>query len=353
MENNEKKLMTAPKEQFTFEMLLHDIQECALYDEDEALSDDKAMRERQSKLIVVQMLIDKANEYNDDVHRDDTNRDDVLRRYTFDLTCKRERTGGDIYKNAERIDALVEQFKANREVVFSLVRLDALEFREYLNTAKEQYAKYPVTCESKEWVDYCCNTIEMLASNILCVGYMKNDTCFDLTRLMKKAEQLISESGNDPKNALNAYIIYKSLSKRPVDVKPARRIASSDLIRVFEHGDDNPVFIAMRLYYDNFSMFDDALIPKVADEPMYLMHPLEIFLRCSRENIEGYEKVTKYIIKNKLMCDYRLQPNAMEFSKPLIEKGIVTIDEMKSYIEACNKDADERNLSIGTMVVYK
>lgn len=71
MENNEKKLMTAPKEQFTFEMLLHDIQECALYDEDEALSDDKAMRERQSKLIVVQMLIDKANEYNDDAHRDD------------------------------------------------------------------------------------------------------------------------------------------------------------------------------------------------------------------------------------------------------------------------------------------
>lgn len=286
-------------------------------------------------------------------HCDDTNRDDVLRRYTFDLTCKRERTGGNIYKNAKRIDALVEQFKANRDAIFSSVSLNALEFREYLNTAKEQYARYPVTCESKEWVDYCCNTIEMSASDILCVGYMKNDMRFDLTSLMKKAEQLISESGNDPKNALNAYIIYRSLSKRPVDVKPARRIASSDLIRVFEHGDDIPVFIAMRMYHENFSMFDDALIPNVAEELMYLMHPLEIFLRCFRENIESYEKVTKYIIKNKLVCDYRLQSNALEFSRPLIEKGFVTIDELMSYIDACNKDADERNLSIGTMVVYK
>ena len=71
MEKSEKKLTAAPKEKFTFENLLHDIQDCALYDEYETQSNEKAKRERQSKLIVVQMLIDKANEYNDGAHRDD------------------------------------------------------------------------------------------------------------------------------------------------------------------------------------------------------------------------------------------------------------------------------------------
>ena len=71
MAKNEKKLTASPKEHFTFEMLLHDIQECALFDEGEVQLGDKAERERQSKLIVIQMLIDKANEYNDESYRND------------------------------------------------------------------------------------------------------------------------------------------------------------------------------------------------------------------------------------------------------------------------------------------
>ena len=86
---------------------------------------------------------------------------------------------------------------------------------------------------------------------------------------------------------------------------------------------------------------------------MCLMSPLEIFLKCFRENILSFEKVSKHIIKQKLMCDYRLQADALEFSKPLVDKGVVTMEELKEYIEACNKDADERNLPIGAMIVYK
>ena len=52
-------------------MLLNDIQESALDNEEDGQSGDKAVRERQSKLIVMQMLIDKSNEYNDHSHRDD------------------------------------------------------------------------------------------------------------------------------------------------------------------------------------------------------------------------------------------------------------------------------------------
>ena len=52
-------------------MLLNDIQESALVGAEDAQVGDKAVRERQSKLIVLQMLVDRANEYNDDSHRND------------------------------------------------------------------------------------------------------------------------------------------------------------------------------------------------------------------------------------------------------------------------------------------
>ena len=52
-------------------MLLNDIQESALVSEEDSQAGDKAERERQSKLIVLQMLIDRVNEYNNESHRDD------------------------------------------------------------------------------------------------------------------------------------------------------------------------------------------------------------------------------------------------------------------------------------------
>lgn len=68
MANNDKKLTVVSKEEYTFQMLLNDIEESALVVDDDAQAGDKALRERQSKLIVLQMLVDSANEYNDDSH---------------------------------------------------------------------------------------------------------------------------------------------------------------------------------------------------------------------------------------------------------------------------------------------
>lgn len=70
MANNDK-LTVATKEDYTFELLLNDIHDSAAVGEDDALADERAERERKSKLVVLQMLIVKANEYNDDSHRDD------------------------------------------------------------------------------------------------------------------------------------------------------------------------------------------------------------------------------------------------------------------------------------------
>ena len=71
MANDEKKPAVTAKEEYTFQLLLNDIQESALDNEEDGQAGDRAARERQSKLIVMQMLIDRANEYNDDSHRDD------------------------------------------------------------------------------------------------------------------------------------------------------------------------------------------------------------------------------------------------------------------------------------------
>ena len=71
MAKNDKKLTVASKEDYSFQMLLNDLQESALVGEEDSQAGDKAERERQSKLIVLQMLIDRANEYNDESHRDD------------------------------------------------------------------------------------------------------------------------------------------------------------------------------------------------------------------------------------------------------------------------------------------
>lgn len=71
MAKNDKKLAVAAKEEYTFQMLLDDIQKSAVGNDEEAKAGDKAERERQSKLIVMQMLVDRANEYNGNSHRDD------------------------------------------------------------------------------------------------------------------------------------------------------------------------------------------------------------------------------------------------------------------------------------------
>lgn len=71
MSKSEMKKTEASKEEYTFQMLLNDIQESTLVGDEDAQAGDKALRERQSKLIVLQMLVDRANEYNDDSHRND------------------------------------------------------------------------------------------------------------------------------------------------------------------------------------------------------------------------------------------------------------------------------------------
>ena len=107
------------------------------------------------------------------------------------------------------------------------------------------------------------------------------------------------------------------------------------------------------MYHNNQAIINDNLVPEIAKEIMCLMYPLEIFYRCFKENIESFEKVTKYIVKNKLMCDYRLQANALEMSNPLVDKGIVSGKELEEYVEACNRDAEGRKLPLGTSFAYK
>lgn len=286
-------------------------------------------------------------------HCDEKQRGDMLDRYAIDLFTNRKTEGKDIYKYAVELDSLIEQYKADRNTIFGTVPLVPFKFKEYLDAAKDQYAKYPVTCDSDSWVEFCCNMIENAAGDLINVCYMGHDERFDFTKLKEKAEGIIDGDGGDARNALNAYRIYRSLSKRPVKVKPARFIAVSDIINVFDQLDDDPVFIALRMYHNNRSEIDDKLVPQITEEMMCLMSPLEIFLKCFREKILSFEKVTKYIIKHKLMCDYRLQANALEFSQPLVDLGFVSMEELKAYIEACNKDADERKLPIGTSFTYK
>lgn len=286
-------------------------------------------------------------------HSDEIQREDMFDRYALDLFTNRNTEGKDIFKYAKELDTLIEQFNADRDTVFSTIPLKPSKFKEYLDAAKDQYAKYPVTCDSDSWVELCCNMIENAAGDLINVCYMGHDERFDFTKLKEKAERIIVWEGDDARNALNAYRIYRALSERPVKLKPARYIAVSDIINIFDQLYDDPVYIALRMYHNNRSEIDDKLVPQIAEEVMCLMFPLEIFLKCFREKILSYEKVTKYIIKHKLMCDYRLQANALEFSKPLVDMGIVTMEELEAYIDACNKDADERKLPMGVMIVYK
>ena len=146
--------------------------------------------------------------------------------------------------------------------------------------------------------------------------------------------------------------MYRGLSTHPVKVKPARRIAVSDIINTFDKTDNDPVFIAHRMYHTNQTVIGDNLVPELAKEIMCLMYPLEIFHKCFKEIIESFKKVTQYIIKNKLLCDYRLQTNAMELSKPLIDKGVVTKKELEEYFEASFEDAEKRTPSVGVVFTY-
>lgn len=287
------------------------------------------------------------------VHCNDAQKKDMLSTYSYDLIANRKTTGKDIYNYCVELDSLNELCKGDRDALFGTIPLLPAKFKEYLDEAKDQYRKYPVVCNSEDWVKFCCNMIDGGAENLLNLCYMRGDERFDFTLLIQKAEELIGEKGKDERNSLNAYRIYRSLSGKPVKVIPARRIAVSDIINHFDPVDKDPVFIALRMYHNDLAIIDDELVPQIAEEIMYLMYPLGIFLKCFREHIESYEKVTKYIIKNKLMCDVRLQANALDFSMPLVKMGVVTKAELEEYILASFKDAAERQLPAGPMLVYK
>lgn len=283
-------------------------------------------------------------------HCDEKQRGEMLNKYAVDLFTNRKTKGEDIYKYAKELDSMIDKFGANRNTVFSTIPLTPSKFMEYLDAARDQYAKYPVVCDSEAWVQFCCNLIENAADKLQNLCYMRSDERYDFRLLLQKAEGLIGENGKDERNSLNAYRIYRSLSEKPVKVRPARCIAVSDIINNFDPIDNDPVFIALRMYHNNLSVLDDELVPQTAEEIMYLMHPLEIFDKCIRGSIESYKKVTKFIIKNKMMCDYRLQTNAMDISLPLVDKGIVTKNELEEYFKACYDDAENRGLQIGAVV---
>ena len=68
MINNNNEQIADSKETYSCQMMLNDIQESLLRGKQDTLADE---REQQSKLIVLQMLVDKANKYINDRHRDD------------------------------------------------------------------------------------------------------------------------------------------------------------------------------------------------------------------------------------------------------------------------------------------
>lgn len=278
---------------------------------------------------------------------------DMLFRYSYDLFTNRKTTGKEIYKYCVELDSLNEICKCDKDKLFGTLPLQPTKFKEYLDEAKDNYRKYPVVCNSEEWVKYCSNMIEDGAENLQNLCYMRGDDRFDFTVLMQKAEELIGEYGKDERNSLNSYRIYRSLSGKPVKVKPACQIAVSDIINNFDPVDNDPVFIALRMYHNDQAIIDDEQVPQIAEELMYLMYPLSIFLKCFRERIKSYEKVTQFIIRNKLMCDVRLQANALDFSMPLVKHGVVTQAELEDYIQTCSKDAEVRQLPEGPMLVYK
>ena len=70
IKNNNEQIADS-KETYNFQMMLNDIQEGSIMGKQDTLAGDKAEREQQSKLIVLQMLVDKANKYINDRHRDD------------------------------------------------------------------------------------------------------------------------------------------------------------------------------------------------------------------------------------------------------------------------------------------
>lgn len=71
MAKNENTPVVADKVKYTFDVLIDDILKSAEWNDDEAQDVEKAKRERLSKRIVVQMLIDLANYYNDDSHQEE------------------------------------------------------------------------------------------------------------------------------------------------------------------------------------------------------------------------------------------------------------------------------------------
>ena len=71
MAKDEKTPLVANKRGYTFVDLLDDIMKSAEQNDGESQDAEKSRRERQPKLIVVQMLIDLANSYNDSDHQKD------------------------------------------------------------------------------------------------------------------------------------------------------------------------------------------------------------------------------------------------------------------------------------------
>ena len=282
----------------------------------------------------------------------DTQKLKALKLYLNSVIDVKKTEGEDIYKYCQEIDDIIEVEGIKRDDVFSTMSLQPFVFKSYLDAAKENYNKYPVVCESEAWVNYCINLINTDAAILLNLCYMRDDKRYDFRKLMEKAEKLIGENGCEERNALSAYKIYRALSIHPVKVKPARRIAVSDVINHFDHVDDDPVFISLRMYHNKRSEIADRLVPQIAEELLCLMYPVEIFEMCFREHIESFKKVTQYIFKNQLKCDYRLQTNALELLQPLVDKYYVKKDELEDYIKACNKDADERNLPAGPVFSY-
>lgn len=286
-------------------------------------------------------------------HCNGTQEKPVLSRYLSYMLYRKETKGSDVFKYFEEVDEIIKDTDIKMTDIIDQYTAQPMTFREYLDTAKEKYKKYPVECDAEAWISFCVNLIGGDAGQLLCLSNMRNDERYDFTKLKEKAEELIGENGKDERNSLNAFRIYRSLSGKPVKVKPARRIAVSDIINNFDSVDNDPVYIALRMYHNNQSVIDDELVPKIAEEIMYLVTPLGIFLKCFGERLKSYEKVTQYIIRHKLLCDVRLQANALDFSMPLVKMGVVTKAELEDYINACFKDADERQLPAGPMIVYK
>ena len=262
----------------------------------------------------------------------------------------------------ERGGELFRISKALTEAIPTLVLTEILQpkvipvksYIEYVNAAKSEFEKYPITCNYEELMKELINTgIDQITTPELFLS-LKKYGGDGYEALYKHIKQCVCDSPYNPQFFAHALPLYRVLSPIPVpEIPKFPRIQTVQRqMHSISHPDISVDIQALMIAHDRLPEISKDKLNEVIPVLVHYLSPEQIFIRSIHKRSNYYRHITDMVIHLHLYPDNAPQADINKIKEDLVKNDIVSLKDIDAYIEGWKQYAKDHHLLANRTYTY-